>query len=116
MNKSKPTTPLGILRAARKLIERRVTWVKWEFHKTKRVNEKIVHCYCLVGALRKASAFKGGEAHNSAYWKARKHIASCITGFDEFGLTAFNDSTHTKHSDVLKALDCAIEKAKKKKL
>jgi hypothetical protein len=96
-----------VLRKTRDILRAKKRWTQGTFAKD--ANGLPVHslnkdavCFCLSGALNKASKSRGWEG------EARGFILECI---DLKSLILYNDDTTRKHSEIVATLNAAIKLA-----
>ena len=96
-----------ILEKALALIEDPATWVKGTMEEVSNGKQ----CYCLLGALGRAST--EGEApfgyeYEKASLKALREAVFDLNG--DYSIIGFNDSPTTTHEDVIKTIQLAMQK------
>lgn len=96
-------TPKEILIAARALIDTPEKWVKGAFA----LHTDHGTCYCLAGALLKATP---GDIFNEDFAAAGTVLKKAINSPSaDFRLHLWNDAPERTHSEVLAVVDRAIE-------
>lgn len=102
------------LKATREWLSDRKHWCKRAFGKVRNENGhlraeneylRIAERTCLVGGYLKVT----GRNSQRAFFDA---LDGCLPdNFARWDVVGFNDAKTTKHADVLRVLDCAIERA-----
>lgn len=98
-------SPTEALQKAREFLADPARWTRRTYR-----NTSTNQC-CLAGAVRLAVGFYETDNENwdhEAYYKAIERLNACMPG--ALSITSFNDSYYTTHEEILKALDCAIQK------
>lgn len=109
-------TPKEILVGVRDLLADRSHWTqgtcarKSKGGKAVTYNSPEASCWCLIGAIEKVASGDGGVAN------AINLIYTCLPPMPardlfENRLVRFNDNKNRKHAQVIRVLECAIEKA-----
>lgn len=102
-----------ILIKIRELLADPKHWTKGSYARVKKGGESTSYdvenatCWCLMGALNKVV----NGVYDSSTIKAKNLLQSCLPIKYLEQLIEFNDNKNTKHAQIIKALDCAIEKA-----
>ncbi len=96
----------GLVRA-RKLLEDPANWLQGRFVERYMIDGVVYQRYCIVAALELAIPERA--------WSTLAEAKDIISGYvpAKYGtVEAWNDSLGTKHEDVLRVLDLAIEEAR----
>lgn len=103
-----------VLTEARALLAQPYRWTKGAFAKDTLRGP----AYCMIGAVRKVTDdLAGGKAFIDGVDKYTVRadcdavMQRCIGQFGFSHVPNFNDARTTKKADMLKAMDCAVEKA-----
>ena len=104
---------LEVLQGVRAMLRPPQAWCKGQFVRQSPGAPR-GQAYCLVGALGELAA-RSVVRDLVMFGRAEDMLMHCATElYDEsyFSLVEFNDEHDTTHEDVLRVLDCAIERTK----
>lgn len=113
--------PIDILKGTRELLSDPARWTKGQFARNKKGSDTYstsgdAVCWCVQGALRKIYNDDASPIILAAQLIERALPADLVSGANNAGkdpIVVFNDDPNTKHEDVLRVLDKAIELAAK---
>jgi len=107
-------TPIEILQAAKAVIDHPLKWTVGSYARDGADREVPINSpdackFCLMGAVFKATGRPFGPADNekepfAIAWKALRGV----TGYPALG--QFNDALGREHSEIIEAIDAAIER------
>jgi hypothetical protein len=110
----KEKTPLEVLRGARDILARPEAWTQSAFardcaHIAVSVRSDEASCFCLLGAMIRASGRAELELEDAEYpLEIQRAIELFRAANDVLAIAAWNDNHGRKHSHVLEAIDKAI--------
>lgn len=115
----KPKTVLGVLKAARKLIDHPSKWTKQALARASKRGRQVVsgsgeaRCFCSVGALSVAT--EDYTLHGRLFVAARRAIDKVAYENSGRSVISFNDHPTTRHRDIMRLFDKAIARLEAKR-
>lgn len=110
--------PSEILIAARELLSDEKNWVKGyyafnEFRDQREVQDNDASCFCMVGALAKASGAKTGMGPDDDSYEnvSTPEVDYLVMATGNSHIPNFNDASQRTHAEVIAAFDQAIKLA-----